>query len=92
MEAMYIGATGATADNSIGILPQLPVPVNYPQYNSLALLPVDYANNYSASVSGSTSCFGSFASCKQQTQHCRQVQPSVLLLLVMRITHTCATC
>ncbi|KAL0048178.1 hypothetical protein WJX82_009358 [Trebouxia sp. C0006] len=50
MEAMYIGATGATADNSIGILPQLPVPVNYPQYNSLALLPVDYANNYSASV------------------------------------------
>ncbi len=51
MEAMFITPSGATADNSIGILPQLPVPVNYPQYNSLALLPLEPSNNYSASVS-----------------------------------------
>lgn len=57
MEAMYIGATGATADNSIGLLPQLPVPVNYPQYNSLALLPLNPSNNYSASVVSSMTSF-----------------------------------
>lgn len=57
MEAMYIGATGATADNSIGLLPQLPVPVNYPQYNSLALLPLNPSDNYSASVSSFMTSF-----------------------------------
>lgn len=51
MEAMYITPAGATADNSIGTLPELPVPVNYPQYNSLALLPLEPINNYTASVS-----------------------------------------
>ncbi len=51
MEAMFMTPDGATADNSIGTLPDLPVPVNYPQYNSLALLPLDPSNNYTASVS-----------------------------------------
>ncbi len=51
MEAMFMTPDGATADNSIGTLPELPVPVNYPQYNSLALLPLDPSNNYTASVS-----------------------------------------
>jgi hypothetical protein len=51
MEAIFMTPDGATADNSIGTLPDLPVPVNYPQYNSLALMPLDPSNNYTASVS-----------------------------------------
>ena len=50
MQALHFDPSGATADDSIGVLPELPVPVNYPQYNSLALLPLDPANNYTAQV------------------------------------------
>ena len=40
MEALYFTPDGASADTAVGPLPDLPVPVNYPQYNSLALLPL----------------------------------------------------
>ena len=44
MEALYFTADGASLDAAIGDLPVLPVPVNYPQYNSLALLPLSPPN------------------------------------------------
>lgn len=49
MEAMYLTPNGATADTAVGNLPTLPIPVNYPQYNSLALLPLE-PPNYEARV------------------------------------------
>ena len=40
MEALFLEGDGATADDAVGPLPTLPVPVNYPQWASLALLPL----------------------------------------------------
>ena len=50
MDALFFTPTGAARDESVGLLPALPVPVNYPQYNSAALLPLqgpDYATRVS---------------------------------------------
>lgn len=44
--ALYFSATGASNDDSIGDLPNLPVPISYPQYGGFTLLPLegpDYA-------------------------------------------------
>ena len=49
MQALYFTANGASADKAIGALPSLPVPVNYPQYNSAVLLPLQ-GPQYSAQV------------------------------------------
>ena len=46
MGALFFNATQATNDNSIGDLPNLPVPISYPQYGGFTLLPLegpDYA-------------------------------------------------
>lgn len=40
MEALYFTPTGAIADSAVGDLPDLTLPVSYPQYASLALLPL----------------------------------------------------
>ena len=49
MDALFFTPTGAARDNSIGLLPTLPVPVNYPQYNSAVLLPLQ-GPDYSTKV------------------------------------------
>ena len=41
MQALYFTPNGASVDMAIGALPSLPVPVNYPQYNSIAMLPLE---------------------------------------------------
>ena len=41
MEAMFMDVDGARPDQEIGPLPQLPVPVNYPQQASFTLLPLE---------------------------------------------------
>ena len=38
---MYLTPDGAVADAAIGSLPTLPMPVNYPQFNSMVLLPLE---------------------------------------------------
>lgn len=50
MEALYFAPTGASPDEAVGNLPDLPLPVSYPQYNSLALLPLK-SPNYATQVS-----------------------------------------
>ena len=49
MQALYFTPNGAYVDKAIGALPGLPVPVNYPQYNSMAMLPLE-GPNYSTQV------------------------------------------
>ena len=44
MQALYFTPDGAYVDKAIGALPGLPVPVNYPQYNSMAMLPLEGPN------------------------------------------------
>ena len=44
MDALLLTPSGASRDESIGLLPTLPVPVNYPQYSSAALLPLQGPN------------------------------------------------
>ena len=41
MEALFFTADGASLDEAVGPLPELPIPVNYPQYSSLVLLPLE---------------------------------------------------
>ena len=53
MQALYFTPNGASADKAIGALPSLPVPVNYPQYNSAVLLPLQ-GPQYSAQVWSTT--------------------------------------
>ena len=48
--ALYFTADNATNDDSIGDLPNLPVPISYPQYGGFALLPLE-GPNYTAQVS-----------------------------------------
>ena len=48
--AMYLTADGATQDNAIGELPQLPYPVGPNQYTPITLLPLS-PPNYDVSVS-----------------------------------------
>ena len=40
MQAMFLTPEGAILDSAIGTLPSLPIPVNFPYYNSFALLPL----------------------------------------------------
>ncbi|KAL3145060.1 hypothetical protein ABBQ32_003546 [Trebouxia sp. C0010 RCD-2024] len=40
MEALFMDPSGASADNGVGPLPNLPYPVNFPQQGSLVLLPL----------------------------------------------------
>ena len=47
--ALYFTADNATNDDSIGDLPNLPVPISYPQYGGFALLPLE-GPNYTARV------------------------------------------
>ena len=49
MQALYFTPNGAYVDKAIGALPGLPVPVNYPQYSSMAMLPLE-GPNYSTQV------------------------------------------
>jgi hypothetical protein len=49
MGALYFSADGASNDNSIGDLPNLPVPISYPQYGGFTLLPLE-GPNYTAQV------------------------------------------
>ena len=49
MQALYFTPNGAYVDKAVGALPGLPVPVNYPQYNSMAMLPLE-GPNYSTQV------------------------------------------
>lgn len=49
MEALYFTASGASEDTAVGDLPDLPLPVNYPHYGSLALLPLQ-SPTYDAQV------------------------------------------
>ena len=44
MGALYFTADGASNDNSIGDLPNLPVPISYPQYGGFTLLPLEGPN------------------------------------------------
>ncbi|DBB05629.1 TPA: hypothetical protein ACH3X1_012246 [Trebouxia sp. C0004] len=44
MGALYFSADGASHANSIGDLPNLPVPINYPQYGGFTLLPLEGPN------------------------------------------------
>ncbi|KAA6429021.1 MAG: hypothetical protein FRX49_01131, partial [Trebouxia sp. A1-2] len=44
MGALYFNADGALNDNSIGDLPNLPVPISYPQYGGFTLLPLEGPN------------------------------------------------
>ena len=48
--ALYFSATGASNDDSIGDLPNLPVPISYPQYGGFTLLPLE-GPDYAARVS-----------------------------------------
>ena len=41
MEALFFSPDGASADPAVGDLPDLPIPVVYPQYSTLALLPLE---------------------------------------------------
>ena len=41
MGALFFTADNATNDDSIGDLPNLPVPISYPQYGGFALLPLE---------------------------------------------------
>ena len=50
MEALHFTKEGAKADQLVGDLPQLPVPVNYPVWASLVLLPLQ-GPDYKAEVS-----------------------------------------
>ena len=54
MDALFFTPTGAARDDSIGLLPTLPVPVNYPQYNSAVLLPLQ-GPDYSTKVKSNCS-------------------------------------
>ena len=49
MGALYFNADNATNDDSIGDLPNLPVPISYPQYGGFTLLPLE-GPNYTARV------------------------------------------
>ena len=49
MAALYFTTNGASTDMAVGTLPTLPVPVNYPQYGSMALLELE-GPEYSTSV------------------------------------------
>lgn len=49
MGALYFTADGASNDDSIGDLPDLPVPISYPQYGGFTLLPLE-APEYTARV------------------------------------------
>lgn len=49
MGALYFNADGASNDDSIGDLPDLPVPISYPQYGGFTLLPLE-APEYTARV------------------------------------------
>ena len=57
MEALFFTAEGAKADKLVGDLPQLPVPVNYPAWASLVLLPLQ-GPDYKAQVSSSLNVRG----------------------------------
>lgn len=50
MEALFMDPSGASADNGVGPLPNLPYPVNFPQQGSLVLLPLQ-GPKYEAQVS-----------------------------------------
>ena len=50
MQALYFTPNGASVDKAIGALPGLPVPVSYPQYGSMAMLPLQ-SPTYSSKVS-----------------------------------------
>lgn len=50
MQALHFTPNGASLDEAIGALPGLPVPVNYPQYNSIAMLPLQ-SPKYSSQAS-----------------------------------------
>ena len=41
MEALHMDAEGASADEEVGQLPTLPVPVNFPQQGTMVLLPLE---------------------------------------------------
>ena len=49
MDALFFTADGATRDDSTGMLPTLPVPVNYPQSAAFTLMPLQ-GPDYKASV------------------------------------------
>lgn len=49
MDTLFLGVDGASRDNSTGMLPALPVPVNYPQSAAFTLMPLQ-GPDYNASV------------------------------------------
>lgn len=49
MEALFLEPEGAEPDDEVGQLPQLPVPVMFPQQGTAALLPLE-GPNYDAQV------------------------------------------
>ena len=49
MGALFFNRNNATNDDSIGDLPNLPVPISYPQYGGFTLLPLE-GPDYNATV------------------------------------------
>ena len=49
MDTLFFGKDGASRDNSTGMLPTLPVPVNYPMSAAFTLMPLQ-GPDYNASV------------------------------------------
>lgn len=49
MDTLFFGVDGASRDNSTGMLPTLPVPVNYPMSAAFTLMPLQ-GPDYNASV------------------------------------------
>lgn len=75
MEALFLTADGASMDEAVGPLPELPVPVNYPQYTSMALLPL-VPPGYEAQVTCSRLCLSS----ECFFGHCISVEVSATLV------------
>ena len=71
MDALFFTPTGAARDDSIGLLPTLPVPVNYPQYNSAVLLPLQ-GPDYSTKVKSNCSTHQTLHIPTSQSQEHRQ--------------------
>ena len=53
MQALFLTAEEAQEDEAVGNLPELPIPVTYPAYGSLAMLPLE-GPEYKAQASSPT--------------------------------------
>ncbi len=55
MDVLFFGPDGATRDTATGLLPTLPVPVNYPMSAAFTIMPLE-GPDYNTTVSTVYTC------------------------------------